>query len=474
MKNIVKIFFIVVLALSFTSCEDFLVREPLLDDSYENTLSNWDGLNKATVGCYGPLYSEDWYGAGLPILADLKADNAKSSPISSGRYQNDYNWLQDPSNTSALWTRAYVAITRACNVINALDELDYTTLVADATPEQLDHLKAEALFIRALGHFDLLRMYAQPYTHDPNSLGVPIILETPSPMDKPARNTVSEVYDQIITDLTDAIPLFTDDGIDRGEIDPKGFASANAAKALLARVYLYMGDYPAVYSQTEDLIDTTDTGLYTAAEYTTVWGEDAAKEIIFEVWGNDQQSYAPYWEEIGYMYDPTGYGDVCATSGLLALYEAGDVRANLFQGDSNYPGYFWPTKYPGKGSPNRSNNIPVLRMSDVVLMRAEAALAIGKPGEAQKLLHAVRSRRGLTSTPAATEQDIFDERRRELCFEGHLLFDYARLNKNLDRNDEDNRITGFEDISFPSYLWAMPIPIQEIEANENIVQNPEY
>lgn len=474
MKNITKILFIL-LVFTTLSCEKYLEKLPLTSTSIELTLSDFDGLNAATLGAYAPLYSSNWYGAGMVISSDIKANNAKSSPISSGRYQTTYSWQQDPSNTSGLWTTAYRSISYACNVLTILETFEPVPGVA--TQADLDHLKADCLFVRALGHFDLVKMFAQPYTYQPNGLGIPIVLV--SEIASPTRSTTAEVYAQIISDLLAAKPLFQP-GFNESKrsnlADLKGVASADAVDALLARVYLYMGDYTNAAIYASNVISSANYTMYTAATFEDAWGMNAASEIIFEVYGNSSQSYAPYWSEIGYMYFPEGYGDVCASQDLIDLLssEAGDVRLNLFTADAAglYPGYLWPTKYPGKSGDIKQNNIPVLRLSDMYLIRAEARLATS--GDALADLNMIRTNRGLAAAATITINDIFDERRKELCFEGHILYDYARLQRSLTRVDEDQRITENKDVAFPSYLWAMPIPIGEMEANENMIQNDNY
>lgn len=474
MKNNIKLLAII-MVLFLTSCgEEFLQKEPLLDQSYELTLSNFSGLEQATMGVYSPLYNADWYGAEFIIAADLKAGNAKSSPLNSGRYQTDFNLNLDPANTSGLWNNAYQAITYACNVINAIDEYDPTTEL-EVTQEMVDHLKAECLFVRALGHFDLARTYAQPYNHDPNGLGVPVVLVTE--IAEPARNTVKEVYDQVVADLKEAIGLYSDSYSHESGADPSAFSSKAAAQALLARVSLYMNNYADAITYSTAVIESGAYTLYTTDEFPAVWGTDAAPEVIFEVYGSVLQSNNPYWEEVGYIFDPDGsYGDVCATNQLLGMYDAGDVRASVFKQNSagNYPDFWWPNKYPGKGGDTRQNNIPVLRLAEQYLIRAEANLMSGNNAAALADYNAILAARGVATAVSVTETDLFNERRKELCFEGHLLFDYARLKKSIDRVDEDNRISGTEDIPFPSNLFAAPIPIGEMEANKNMVQNDGY
>lgn len=474
MKNIKHLFIIVSLVVGFSSCgEDYLDREPILENSRELILSDMEGMTLAASGLYAELYHSAWYGAGFPIISDLKGNNGKSSPKTSGRYQTNYNWYQDPSNSQGgLWSRAYRVITSACNIINAYDNI---TLRPGESQAHLDHIKAEALFIRALAHFDLVRTFAQPYTHQPDGLGVPVVLVTQ--IASPARNTVREVFQQIVDDLVASRSLFAADfnqTFRSGAQNMKGFASRDAATALLARVHLYMGEYNQAATYATEIIESGRYQLYTAANYGTVWGQNAQSEIIFEVSGNQGNTNWPSWEEIGYLYFPGGsYGDVCASNDLLNLYESGDVRADLFVTHPDYAGYAWPGKYPGKEGNERQNNIPVLRLSEMYLIRAEARLN-GAGGNAVDDYNAIRTNRGLAAAETLSPDNLFDERRRELCFEGHILFDYARTKRTLIREDEDSRIAGPLNIEFPSYLWAMPIPITEMEANSNMVQNDGY
>lgn len=478
MKNISKIAIIILFIFGITSCgDDFLDRPPMLEQSTELVLQDFNGMNSATIGLYSELYHEDWYGAAFPIIIDLKGDNAKSSPKSSGRYQQEYNWNQNPSQTmGGLWSIAYRVITSASNIINAAPDVE---LLPGQQQAWVDHLVGEAKFIRALGHFDLVRVFAQPYTHDPNSPGVPVITETR--IGTPARNTVAEVYEQIELDLTDAINMMTADASEfygdhrNAAVDMKGFTSREAAIAMMARVKLYKGDYAGAADYASQIIDNPEDDLYSADNWLSAWGTNGAKEVIMEVYGSTGNGNWPSWEEIGYIYDPSGsYGDVCATNDHLSLYEPTDVRLGIFVEPESNPGYFWPTgKYPGKDGNTRQNNIPLFRLSEMYLIRAEARLN-GVAGSAADDLNAIRTRRGVAAIDNPTMDDIFEERRRELGFEGHILFDYARLGRTLEREDEDNRLTGPTTISFPSHLWAMPIPIGEMEANPNMVQNSGY
>ena len=469
MKEIIKYLaaVLIIFGFIFTSCDDELEQLPPEQLSNELVLSTYDNLVLATNGIYNLLYDANWYGREFTVIGDLKGGNSKSSPLNTGRFQTEYNWGNNASSTSGLWTPAYYLISRANNVINATEGFTQTGI----TEAMIGQLKGEALFLRALAYFDLVRMYAQPYTADNGaSLGVPVVLVTEN--GQPARNTVAEVYAQIVADLTTA------EGItgtaDRGQTDDAAMVTKEAIQALLAKVYLYMGDWGNAATYATKLINNPKFALYTAAEYNSVWGVDAASEVIFEVYGNATQSSWPGYDEIGYIYDPDGYGDVCATNQLLDLFEAGDVRADLFKGHPDYSGFLWPNKYPGKDI-IRVNNIPVLRLAEMYLIRCEATLKGASSGvPAINDINTIRAKRNASALGSVTLQNLYEERRRELCFEGNELWDLSRTGRGLNRDEAEVIIAGDVDIAFPDYRWAMPIPTFELSANANMVQNPGY
>lgn len=472
MKKI--IIYIMVLSLGLVSCKDFLTEEPEMSQSNELTLSKYSGLNDAVAGSYSRFQSYFWYGASYILASELRGGNAKNprSIPGSGRYRVDPFWAYNSTSTSQIWSYAYATIAAANNVINNLEGKEST----EVSQQQIDNLMGEALFIRALTYFDLVITYAQPYTYAPESLGVPVVLVTEN--GKPARNTVKEVYDQIVKDLIAAEKLMSDDYRRSGVTDPLATVRKPAIQALLSRVYLYMGQYQECANYATKVIDSGKFNLATPAQYKAMWTKEVADEngeVIFEIYSSKKNEYwdGSGWEQIPYVTDPTGSGDVSATRDIVDLYEDGDVRGELFVTNEN--DYFF-TKYAGKeGSAiPKENNIVVLRLSEMYLNRAEAiyngANISGVTAESDLL--AITSIRGASAvSPSVTT--IFNERRKELAFEGHIAYDYARTKTSLVRVDYDG-VEEYRNISFPSYRWAMPIPQSEIDANENMVQNEGY
>lgn len=467
MKKIIKYLpvLFMIFALLVSSCEDELEQLPPEQLSNELSLSTYGNLELATNGIYTQLYSSDWYGRDFTVIADLKGGNGKSSPLFSGRFQTEYNWANSEGTSSNFFDNAYILIARANNVINAIAEFEEPGV----TEAQINQLEGEALFLRALAYFDLVRMYAQPYSYDASSLGVPVV--TVTEIGEPARNTVGDVYDQIVSDLTIAEGKIGTP--DRGQTDPVGLASKPAVQALLAKVHLYMENWQGAADYATELIKNSSFSLYTAAEYPTVWGTDAASEVIFEVFGSSVQSGWGGFDEIGYIYYTEGYGDVCASDDLTDLYDANDVRGEVFATHPDYPGFQWPAKYPGKEQ-IRVNNIVVLRLAEMYLIRSEAILNGASIAGATAVgdYNAIRTNRGLSAAVTVTLADIYDERRRELCFEGNQLWDLSRTGRGLVRTDYSG--AGDANISFPDYRWAMPIPATEMDRNPNMEQNPEY
>jgi len=471
-----------VLVVGFCSCEDFLNKQPRLSQTNALSLSTFDGINKAIIGAYSPLYASSWYGQDFEVIADIKGGNAKSSPKNSGRFKMEYSWTNTPSSTSDLWGTAYDLIARVNNIINACD--GFTEV--GVSQAEIDNVVGEAKFLRALAYHDLVRMFARSYAYDKTSLGVPVVLVSENGF--PARKTVEEVYAQILLDLKDAEDKL-ETANTHGGTDAKAWATRAAAQALTARIYLYMGNWQKAADYATTIIGNSTFKLFKPEDYTIylsspttigsitgVWGAlTGGSEVIFEIFGSEGNSSHGNWDVISYILSPKGYGDVGASRDLINLYtDATDVRGALFTNTALYPNDLWSLKFPGKDTYLKEDNIPVLRLSEMFLIRAEALAQGATIAGATALgdINTLRSARNATPVPAVTLSVIYQERRRELCFEGHELFDLARTNRPLTRVDYAG--ANNQNVEADSYLWAMPIPQEELDANPNCEQNPVY
>lgn len=490
MKKYLIIALLATLALS--GCKNFLVQDPILSQSTEIALSDYNGLNTAVGGAYSILADGTWYGGqGVVLDAEMRAGNAMiptNPDFTSGRGTVPYTLNYNVSSTSGLWGYAYYMISAVNNVLEVIDTKGEELIVTGVTKADVNNLQAEALFLRALAHFDLIRTYAN--LSDLTSMGVPVILKTDkTAQEMPARNTVTEGYTQIIADLVKAEGLISGSFKRSGVSDAKAVCSKDAIQALLARVYLYSHDYAKASEYATKVIDSGNYKLWTKAEYPAVWGKDAPTggEIIFEVYGIKSNSYDEYWEGPSHLTNPLGYGDFAASNDLVGQFAAGDVRGTtgvrgkdegkaMFCTDADEAsgGQLWTMKYQGKGFGDAVgtpdvNNVIVLRLSEMYLIRAEAAVN-GSGSTAVADINAIRTARGAAAIAAAGAEAVATERRLELNWEGHRWYDLGRTTQVLVYTDG----VGDKNLAAGNKLWALPIPKRETDVNANLVQNPGY
>ena len=474
-KNILLAFAVLTV---FAGCgKDFLNEAPKLSQDNDKTLSSVSDLDLATAGNYGVLVHTGWYGEDFILLNEMTTANGKRwiGKHDSGRLKDIYalNIRTGSTDETILWRVAYGEILGTNNVLNRLEAVE-----GDETLK--NNLKAENLFLRALAYFDLVRTYGRPYdyTADASHLGVPIVYDGDY-TNKPQRSPVSEVYKLIVSDLTTAESLIGDNYIRTGFADPRASASKPAIQALLSRVYLYMGNYDKCIEYSTKVINNKAFSMWTVKDV-----KDAAcfkadvsdpknkGEVIFEVYGLKTNTNDGFHDSLWSMTAPDGeYGDAGASTDVLTRYEDGDIRKTWFSPDKNGECLF-TLKYSGKGlsTPDVTNTI-VLRLSEMYLNRAEAAIKGGKGGNPTADLKVLADNRGTTPQPA-TREGVFAEREKELVWEGHLWFDLARYKLPMVRVDvADGIATKLEP---DDHRWVAPIAIRELNTNGNLVQNPGY
>jgi hypothetical protein len=474
MKNYRQYILAAFVALFMTGCEEFLDTNPYASISNDMALSNFSNIEKATNGLYAPLRSSNYLGARLIITGDVMADNVGRSAVkNSSRYVEEFNLTVGPSigYYSGLWTTPYYIINAACKVIDAIESENFDK--EDATDKQIDQLLGETLFIRAMCHFDLVRCFAQHYTINnsavaPNSngkgehVGIPVITSHDI-TSFPTRNTVNEVYTLVLSDLNRALELIS---FDKG----RNFASQNAVKALLARVYLYKEDWANAAKFADEVIATGEFQLAEGNDVTDFWFKDTGEETIFQLPIRPTENYFPDNESLGSLYNlgtEFPYSDLIVQSSLYNSYDANDLRRNLFYTDANSE--IRVRKYlpkTGATSPYE-NNIKVFRIAEMYLISAEANMR-ENPSLGQDRFNELRSKRGLASVPL-NQPNLELERRLELACEGHRIFDLARWGKN---NLRENNMT--PEVTYPSHLYILPIPVTEMQRNPNMTQNTGY
>jgi len=467
-KYFIHICFLSAGLLFSTSCsKEFLNRVPYDSAPKTSSLNSVSDLLTALNGMYSGMKSVNLFGRTIPILGDLLGGNIYISTKNSGRYipYNTLTYTVADGDASGLWIDAYSVILRANNIINAN---------VPSSPD-VDNIKGQAKAVRALMYFILVTHFAQPYVVNPSGQGVPLVLQYDLFL-KPARDKISDVYNQILKDLTDGYNTMN------ALNSNSSYMNKWAARALQAKVYLYMGDYNNAGIAAQDVVSNSGYKMVTNAAYLGYWANPNPRndklETLFEV--SFDQVYNLATNSLAFFYDQTGYGDALCTPELYALYTPTDVRRQLIIKGSPVRGAnaLVVNKYPNKPS-NNDDDTKVIRFTDVILILAEANARTGNDAAALSWLNMVATDRdpsfaGYTDTGAALINDILTERRKELAFEGDYYYtNFYRLNLDI-----TNRSNAFP-ASARQFLASnprriLPIPQGEMDNNPNIQQNPGY
>lgn len=455
--------------LTLVSCKkDFLDLSPYDQVPQDQAITDEAGMVAAVNGLYSQLRNSSLYGRSLPLIGDLMADNVFISTTNSNRYLPEFNYTYISTNAfiTATWGEAYKAILRANNIINA-----------DVSSTNSAQLKGEALTLRALMYFNLVNYFARPYTEDPGSDGVPLILDY-NPLEKPSRATVAEVYQQIEADLSAAFAQMTN------TTKNSSFVTKYVARALQARVALFKGDYANAKTYALDVVTNGGYSLTSAANYVNYWKNPAPVstkvETIFEITSDAVNNNGT--NALSYFYDQAGYGDALSSDDLYNKYSATDVRRNLFiTGTRAGLTVRIVNKYSNTNTAADKDDTKVIRYSEILLTLAEAYYRTNDETNARLYLNMVAQQRdpsftGYTSTGIALLNDILLERRKELAFEGMRYLDLQRLNLDVVRVNINNNYVGVTPtlIEADHFRRIYPIPQAERDANPNIEQNEGY
>tara|TARA_B100001093_G_scaffold61350_1_gene51641 strand:+ start:2815 stop:4206 length:1392 start_codon:yes stop_codon:yes gene_type:complete len=463
MKNIFKFLFFV--GLLFTSCEDAYNVEPDDEILESNAITSVADLEKAAIGLYGTVS-----GTNLIAYSSRFTDDLRLPADNRGQGVQDHTWdINSGSNSpTGIWFNLYNVINRANRILNIIDGIP-----AQTTSEELqkDRIKAECLGLRALSHFDLLRSFGVSYDGDSSELGVPNI-DYVVVLQQPSRNTVAENYNFINADINAALGLLDVSYTDNTRL------TVNALNALQARVALYQGDYATAISAASQVI--SNVPLATATEYPDIWTDASENEVVFKLKRTTGDG------AVGTLFQDTN-GDVFFSMSNDLLFRllatsAADPRFGVCL-DLATATIAVPTigKYLGTAANFGLNDIKVFRTSEMVCIRSEAYARIGELALSSADMNLLGVNRGYLgdgsfATTAEALSIIEDVRRIELAFEGHRYYDMRRYGKSIDRTPTDDcgAASGACQLPATDHRWVMPIPQDEIFANDNITQNPGY
>lgn len=471
--NFKKIIYLsIAVVFSASACDSLLETEPAQSVSNESAVQDLTGLEAVLVGTYDRLQGAAYYGGDFMIESEVLADNMKVAVQNSNRFVAVFN--NQPYAHFGFYNTGYDIINRANTIIAAIPNIE-------ADQNVLDQIEGEALFIRALVHFDLLRSWSRNPKHLIDGFDLGIVIRT-EPFDGtlsedafPARSTVDQVYDQIITDLSDAIdklPASTNTSSDY-----PFRASEVAAKAILSRVHLYEGNYSDAITFATEVIDEAPVSITgpSAANYLTTFSDGA--ESLFEVQFTDAETRG-LTSLAGLYREDVGYGDIVPTDEFLSNFEANDIRQDPLILDAPVARgpemVRYSQKYNGwDGSDLGTDNVIVVRISEMYLNRAEAYMMQDTPNEGAALtdLNFLRQQRGLGPV-VASGQALIDaillERRIELAFEGHRAYDLKRNGFGFPKPGTNSVVP------YTDYKIVAPYYEEELDANPSLIPNPGY
>lgn len=500
MQTANKFFFIAASAmvLGLSSCRKSFQPSTAIDEN--SALTNAGDIETATVGTYA-LFKNAGYVRSGHFLMEYPTDEIAQGQNSSDDLTRAYRYthLTTSTHPALFWSQAYKAAEAANRIISVIN---------DDAPADMRQLKGENLYIRAMMHFNLVRIFGRPYPQNSgNNPGVPILKDGLSESEKLtlARSTVKEVYDFIIADLLKAAELMS-------VAKTNAFASKEVALALLSRVYLYKEDNAKAIEFADKVISSGRYSLLTGAEYSNYFRgvPEGNKETIFCIRHTKVEDRG--YSSIGSMYfsgDGSGNAQNQAFSGWGEIYASkkyvdkvaenpADLRMSFVSSyrvngvlqmntklTPNTPMHYINKYSLQEGIVNLSSPV-YIRLAEMYLNRAEANAKLGNGQLALDDVNRLRQRAGLSgaalhtlASVAASSKTVLDvvmeERWLELAFEGHRMYDLFRNNMSMVRNYPGSHVVAGnvnQTILPTDNRVIFFIPQAEIDKNSKLAQNP--
>lgn len=483
--------YLIILAILSASCQkSFLEKAPQSNLAAGSINTAVDAENLLT-GAYNRLASNSYYQYDNFLLTDGKSDNCYVNGDNVTAEQPIENFTFTPATAAiqGAWQYLFAHITAANVVTDNIPPINDPSW--DGTNRKAQIL-GEARFLRAMAYYWLVSEWG----------GVPIILSITNEGDfYPSRNSASEVYAQVIEDLK-----YADSVLPATPYKSQyGRATKGAAEAMLAKTYAQMGDYTNCLIYCNKVINSGTYSLVT--DFSKLWGaaNKNTTESIFEIQvpssGTPYNFFGPqlfcYVSSDGWPKRNLGSYDLVsafkAAADTLARYKA-TFNWQVANASFNMPFNAWDAtapvpfmnKLPDPNSWAGINNLVLMRLADIILLAAEANNQLGNAGPAATLLNQVRKRAGLANTTANSQSTlamaILNERRLELVHEGARWNDLLRA----DANGTLNLVTLMNSqvnshganlnykMNSDKHQFVFPVPLQDLQLNKNLSQNPGY
>jgi starch-binding outer membrane protein, SusD/RagB family len=432
---------IIFVALVISSCEEFIETEPTTIITDDLVIIDEESAEQVLLGAYSSLQSGNAY-SNLAITNPgvLSDELVHSGSFPTVRQMDVNDILSDNVTLQGYWGTYYAGI-YITNVI--LERIENISI----DPAKKDIIIGQAKYLRALMLFDLVKLYgAIPVPTNSSLTDLSVIERTPA----------NETYAFIIAELLEAASLLDD--VDYGEAgrddEDRSRAGEWAAKALLARAYLYSGDKTNAGLVADDVIEN---GGYTLpALYSTVFNGNST-EAIFEVFSSVNDANG-----IAFQFRSDGRYEYAPSPELIGAFEVGDTRLGIIAD----PAGSKPEVGKYKDVATGTDRTIVSRLAEMYLIRAEANIG---SASADDDLNILRARAGLADLTSVSLADVLQERFVELCFEGHRWNDLIRTNTVSQVMSVINPTTWDSNVDL-----LLPLPNREVLRNPNLVQNPGY
>lgn len=471
MKKIINILFVAVAMTVVTSCDDFLDITPDGQVKRDEMLSTAEGIEEALYGAYSQLRSTTLYGQELSysyieVMAQTMDCYGNEAVTALGTY--DYKYSTVESMFEAVWTEMYKNISNVNSILNS-------SLIEGASSYPFTIYKGEALALRAFMHFDLMRLYAEQITLNPEADGIPYATEFS--LNTPDFESLAKNYEHVIADLTEAERLLADEDDYKNTSlfmnDRQIHLNLHAVRALLARVYLTMGDKEQAYVYAKKVIDESGFELNAKTDIVgDLAGVLSRKETLFGVYFSGfytnvsaklQQTSSYYSldprDDIMDIYNESADGlDFRVNAYFSSVELGGSERVRLSKLTDIY-------ELQGITSSRPSDlilGINMIRLPEMYYICAEALLDTDYE-TARDYFDAVLESRGLqplknrTDGTQLTQELINLDRYKEFIGEGQTFFNMKRQNLSIKSADGTTTFQPSNDI------YVVPVPDVEHE-----------
>ncbi|NJO92431.1 MAG: RagB/SusD family nutrient uptake outer membrane protein [Chloroflexia bacterium] len=485
-----QLIYITILSLAlFNACtKSFLDTEPLTDVPKDEAITTLRLANAAIYGVYDGFSGGSYYGKDMAHVPDMMGDHILGAVSYSGVYASQYKYsvTADDGTSEGIWITCYNIIDKCNSIIEQIDGLDENDNTGSPENAGIEFdkysVKAQAYTARAWVYFDLVRLYGKAFTNDPNSPAVPLVIESPKDLlnYKPAKSSVSDVYNQIISDLTVALETFN---LTEEKYQYPGvyYMDKGVCEGLLARVYLTMNNMPKAAEHAINVINTSPYSLVDAANdqaaFASMWREESGNEIMWAIANSIDDNTSQMFNVYVGRWDPVvPKPDFVPATKILNLYDqANDARYSTYFKDGVYTlnGWVGTLIYKYDDIDGLSYSFKPMRLAEMYLIAAEA-LVNSDPAQARTYLNILRSYRingyvyDNTISGADLANAIWNERVKELFAEGQYMFDIKRLNKSIQREEQPNTQYNTLSVNGFSDKLVFPIPTSEVNTNPNL------